>query len=442
MCGMTPQDAGPADSAAAARLEGERAEAATLWRDAATAYERCLSLNSPDEDEATLLTAAGRCYWNLSEARTAWRMLRRAITLYEQRGDALGQARATIEILRIWGPPDRHRAMAQAAIDALGDGDAHLRALLLVRLARYAGSDWQETFDRGTAIARAHGFADILAIAREREGWVAGDEGRYEDGIAALLDVHETFARMKMHDSAAGTLRGAGYAALECGLLDRGYDIARRAFEYARDVHLEFNTQLAQMDMAGVHFARGDLDACQATLGLVPHAQDFRGDLYRLWVAERRGEGEAALRHLPDPARGGNTPTAMGQLHAAAAAALHHAGRRAAAAQALRAWSEVARDPPGDAGEEAAVLVDVLPALGDDDLLRLVHGGFHNEAMPRTMLARFSPLQGRAVAPVHAAIAHRLGLAGHGREVAREGAAWCERERLAHDAALCARYAG
>lgn len=441
--GMTSQHAGPADEAAALRLEAERAEAATLWRDAAGAYELCLSLAAPGEDEAALLTAAGRCYWNMSEARTAWRMLRRAITLYQQRGDALGQAGATLELQRIWGPPERQREMAQSALDALGAGDPHMQALLLVRVARFMPEgEWRAPFDRGIGIAREHGFEDVLAVARERDAWVAGDEGRADDAVAIFTEIHEAFARLNIYDAAANALRGAGYNALTFGSIDGGYELARRAFEYASGVHLDFQAQLAQMDMAAVHFARGDFAACQATLDLVPHAADFRGDLHRLWMAERRGEGEAALRHLPDPSRGGGAPTAMGQIHAAAAAALHHAGRNDAARQALGAWAEVERRPADDYAEEAAVLVDCLPELGDEDLLRRVHGGFHNETNPRGALGQFTPLQGRAIAPLHAAVAHRLGLEDEARAVARAGRAWCEAERLAHDAAICARYAG
>ena len=39
-----------------------------------------------DEDEVGLLTALGGCYWNLAEARTSWRTLRRAIALAQERG--------------------------------------------------------------------------------------------------------------------------------------------------------------------------------------------------------------------------------------------------------------------------------------------------------------------------------------------------------------------
>src|SRR5690348_4768572 len=140
----------PATAAKDHRLQAERFAEATLWDDAVREYEAALSIVSsggaPDEDEAALLTALGSCYWNLSEARTAWRTLRRAITLYRERRDGVGVARATVEILRIWGPPDRQRAMTEEALEALGDADPYLRARLLLRL-RWHDDDVEQKYE-------------------------------------------------------------------------------------------------------------------------------------------------------------------------------------------------------------------------------------------------------------------------------------------------------
>ena len=56
----------------------QAAEEAAEWRKAVDEYEACLSIvgQSPGgagQDEVALLTGLGRCYWNLAEARTAWR---------------------------------------------------------------------------------------------------------------------------------------------------------------------------------------------------------------------------------------------------------------------------------------------------------------------------------------------------------------------------------
>ena len=88
---------------------------ATLWSDAVREYEAALSLATPGDaslDEAAILTRLGSCYWSMSEARTAWRTLRRAMSLFRDRGDGAGFARATVEVLRIWGPWERQLAMS------------------------------------------------------------------------------------------------------------------------------------------------------------------------------------------------------------------------------------------------------------------------------------------------------------------------------------------
>ena len=58
----------------------DRAFEATRWDDAVREYEAALSLiaagDAPTDGEPALLTSLGACYWNLAEARTAWRTLR------------------------------------------------------------------------------------------------------------------------------------------------------------------------------------------------------------------------------------------------------------------------------------------------------------------------------------------------------------------------------
>ena len=129
------------------------AEAAYDWPEAMRLYEEALSSLPREDDawpatEAELLTALGRSYWRNAEARPAWRTLMRAIASCKQRGDAVAQARATLEILKIWGPWERHRMMAEDALVALGDGEPYLRARLL-----WASDRSDEAF----ALAEQHG---------------------------------------------------------------------------------------------------------------------------------------------------------------------------------------------------------------------------------------------------------------------------------------------
>jgi hypothetical protein len=176
---------------AALRVDGERNERATLWPDAARAYEEALSLigASPDSasDEAALMTALGRCYWRDGQARPAWRTLRRAIALYRELGDAPGMGRATAELMAIWGPPDRQRAMAQEALDALGDSEPHLRAWLFV---------WTRRHEEALALADEYGFEDILPVRLNAPADRALEEGRIDEFVALLRETHDVYARL------------------------------------------------------------------------------------------------------------------------------------------------------------------------------------------------------------------------------------------------------
>jgi predicted ATPase len=120
------------------KLAAEQAEAQAAWAEVARHYEHCLTLlagteTELDEDEAALLTALGTCHRNAFAMREAWRRLMRARTLYQQRGDGAGLARATLEALRIGAPPDRLIAMVQEALEAIGEDEPYLEAMLAAR---------------------------------------------------------------------------------------------------------------------------------------------------------------------------------------------------------------------------------------------------------------------------------------------------------------------
>ena len=86
---------------------------------------------------------------------------------------------------------------------------------------------------------------------------------------------------------------------------------------------------------------------------------------------------------------------------------------------------------------EAPALLECLLALGDDELLRKVYDSFSNRDERNKAPARFSTLQGRAIAPVRGGVCVRLGLLEEAERHYREGLAWCERERCERDAELC-----
>ncbi len=412
---------------------------ATRWDDATREYEAALSLaaagDAGGEDEAALLTALGACYWNLGEARTAWRTLRRAIALCRDRGDGAGMARATVEILRIWGPPERHRAMADEALAALGNDDPYLRAMLLLRRTWYDDDDFDVVFAEVMAIAEEHGFEDILTARSQIESRQAFDAGRINEGLALIEPAHERYARLGWYDQAAGVLRGAGFVTMACGRLDQGAALAKRTLAYARQVNLRFTEQLALMDLAGEAFARADFARCRDLIAQSPGDTDFRCDLYLMWMTELGGDVEGALRQMVNPERGGGATTALSQTHCANAGVLFHAGSLDAARQALHTWGEIAREGNSICDELPAIF-DCLVALGDEALVGDVHAALERDAA-RPAPTLYCTLQGRALAPARGAVALRLGLLDEAERAYRDGLAWCERERVPVDAAHC-----
>lgn len=412
--------------------EAERAEAATEWHDAIEAYERCLSAGDDGIDEAAALTALGRCYWNTSEARTGWRTLRRAITMYQQRGDGPGQARATLEILRIWGPPERLGEFAASALEALGDADPALRARLLVR-HRWFTPDPDALYREAMALAEQHNIADILVMRTEEASWNAFRAGDAEGGMRHATEAHDVYAAMNAYAEAAYALRNGGFHAIELGALDAGAAMCQRSADYARDCHLAFNEQLALMDVIGVEYARGDFGRCDVLLATVPGDGDIRADFFRMWIAEARGDG-GALRYMVDPDRAGRATTAVGQVHAASAGALYRAGKLETARAALDAWLTMERRWELDIVVEGTALRECLLALAGDETLRRVYDACSHSDAERTV---FSTLQGRAIAPLVGALALKLGMFDAAEQAYRDGVAFCERERLPMDAAAC-----
>ena len=407
---------------ASIRAEAERLEAATLWPDAVALYERCLSEGSPaPSEQAALLFAVGRCYRNMAEARTAWRSLMRAITLFREAGDVTSMAAATVEALRIWAPPERLRALAEDALAALPSDESRTYVSLLLGLERDA---------EARVICERRGYDDILAGLAH---WDARDlvaQGRIDEYVAIARRAHDAYAGVGDYDRASGSLRGTGYAVLAAGRLGDGMVLARDAAAYARAKHLRFPEQLAALDVAGVFFARDELDACSAILDETPGDLDFRKDLFHAWIAERRGNMDEAASLLPDPERAGGAGGALSQVHSGRAGVLWRAGRQRAAVHDLEAYAAAARDD-GRVLDDAPAMLECLMAEADDALLKELL----DDDRPHE---RYSTLQGRGLDAVRGAAAARLGMRDVARAHYERGLAWAQVERCAYDAKLCA----
>lgn len=428
---------------------GDAAFAATLWDEAVSAYEAALALASEHGeaagvDEAAVLVRVGACCWSMSQARTAWRTLRQAMALYRDRGDGAGFARATVEVLRIWGPWERQLAMANEALDMLAALDAsdaatrRERAYLHARLLM--ATSWRgrnERWEEALRIGEAHGFGDILASRIEDASWMAyRTRGDLAESIRLADEAFNAYAAAGAHERACQVLRGIGFSAFEIGALDRGVALARRCVEYARSVHLKFHEELALTDLAGEAFARADYGRCHAVLDELTTNTDFRADLYRMWIVERSGDTRQAVRMMVDPERAGRAATGMSQTHGAAAGVMYRAGLLEPARRELEQWAEIATETH-DLSIEAPVLFECIAALGDDQLVQRVCDSYEVQEEGGPRIPMFATLSGRACAPAHGAMLVRLGRIDDAERVYMDGLHLCERERMPVDAGLC-----
>jgi hypothetical protein len=403
------------------RADAERAEAATLWEEAAALYERCLSeVELTPIEQAPLLFALGRCYRNLAEARTAWRNLMRAVSIFREAGDAASMAAATVEALRIWAPQERQRALAEDALALLGPNESRAHVFLLFALERE---------EEARAIARKHGYAEVVAVEEHLKSRALVDEGRIGEYTAIARAAHVACAAAGDHERACNVLRGAGYGVLAAGRLDDGVALASESAAYAGSKHLRFPEQLAALDVAGVLFARDQLDACSTLLDEIPGDLDFRKDLFRAWIAERRGDIEGALARLPDPERAGGAGGALSQVHGGRAGVLWRADRERAARHELAAYASAARSD-GRLLDDAPAMLECLVGAAEDALLREILG----DERPHE---RYSTLQGRGLDAVRGAVSARLGLMDDARAHFERGLAWAREQRCPSDEALC-----
>jgi tetratricopeptide (TPR) repeat protein len=406
--------------------EARAAEAVFQWEQAARIYEDALThlAGADPREQAPLLVRLGHCYRNMAEARASWRALMRAIAIYREAGDAPQMAEATLEALQIWAPPERQRALAEAAYEFLGPGETRAHAALLLHMDR---------LDEGQAISERRGYRDMVAGVARWRSWHLLDEGRVDEIVEMSELAHYAYAAAGEHDRATGMLRSAGYALLAAGRLDDGVDLARRAWDYARERRMRFSEQLAGLDIAGVLFARAQFDDCLALLEDIPGELDFRKDLFRAWIAEQRGDSERAVALLPSPERAGGAGGALSQLHSGRAGVLWRAGKERAARAELGAWVEAARID-GRLMDDAPAALEPLLAQDDDALLRAIIESPSNR--PHEC---YSTLQGRGLDRVRGAVSMRLGRLDDAERHFRAGADWAVQQRCTLDEEHCRR---
>ena len=322
------------------KLAAEQAEAQAGWGEAARRYEDCLTLIAEtaaalDADEPELLVAAGRCYRNANAPRDAWRRLLRAIDLYRNRQDAIGMAGATLEALQVAAPPIRRTALAEAALDDLGDTNPEVEARLLGRLLtvgdRGSPADEERRRERATELAERHNLADVRAMIELRAASDAFAAGRYNEAAAAQLEAQRQFEALGLARDAAGAYAVSVANLTLAGQLAEARLAAEDGVAYARRHHLPGSEESTAGYLGGLLLGLCDFDALATVLDEQAGAANYRVNVIAVNWALQRGDLAAAREALPAVEAAGGIPWQAAQIHAMHARTLLLDGDRDAA---------------------------------------------------------------------------------------------------------------
>jgi predicted ATPase/class 3 adenylate cyclase len=440
---VTPRHA--AKAVRYSKLAAQQAEAQVAWGEAAKHYEACLTLISEvedhlGEDEAALLTALGACARTGGEYRAAWRALMRAITIYRQRGDAAGMARATLEAIEIDAPPGRLLQLAQDALEALGTSEPYLEARLLsimswtfIALPEEAARLRQ----RAGELAATHGFEDVEALLISVDASWANRDGDFEKAASLHAEAHKRLAALGRVQHAAMALFLRAFQVLLAGDLDRAKTAAEEGLAYARQHHIRFVENTCSDFIAAVLLARCDFEVFDALSEERGTDSGYLLDLLRASRAEMTGGLGTAVSLLPDPRVAGGAPQYLGQLHAGRARVLLNAGHEGQARQEFARMREAMENNPASThvngialhGSVFGSLDEALPVLADEHFLAAVLA-FPNPSNFFDPNAR-SPQRTRGQLRLH------QGLVDEAEQLFRSGLEWCERERCPVEAGRC-----
>ena len=447
---VTPRHA--AKAVRYSKLAALQAEAQFAWDEAAQQYERCLTLvpeteDRLGEDEAELQTALGRCARDDGQYRAAWRALMRALTLYRQRGDGVGFARAFLEADLIPAPPERKIPLLMEAIDLVGAGDSYLEAELLSRVLYFDRWLDKEKIEvarqRASELVASHGFEDVEASLLAADAYHALGIGEIARAIELRREASERYTRLGRPRPAAENAWLAAVYGLTTGSLDEGRAAADQVLAYAQTHHMRYHEENSAALILGLLLARCDFAGFDALAA--EHASDasWAGTALRAGRAEMAGDIDAALALLPDPASAGGVPNNLQMIHGTRARVLANAGQHDRARQELRAV-RAAWDAQEDINLHEGValhsfglgaLDEALTQIADSTLLRAVDAYRRDDLNARP--TNYQPFAARTLQRIYGDVALHLDQLEEAEGLFHAGLAWCERERCPVEAGRC-----
>ena len=429
------------------KLAAEQAEGQSAWDLAARQYEHCLALvteaeDGLGEDEAALLAAHGVCARNAGDYRISWRSLMRAITLYQQRGDATAMARTTLEAAIVWTPGDRWVALAQRALAALGDGDPYLEARLLAclwapDLARLLDSKVAERVRRrASELAEQYGFEDVRAQILYADGFDAFETGDWERAASLFWEAYERFAGQGLVGQASNAFFVHVYSLLYRGSLQEALAKAEEGLAYARDHGIRFLDEVCAACVAAILLARCDFRAFDALAEEHAYDVSYAVPALRASRAEAAGELTRAIALLPDLSAAGGVPVYLAQIHAVRARVLLNAGRVGEAQQEFSWMCESLRDfPLAESFDGMAFNFHVLGAL--DEALPALGGDAYMRGVDSLGVVPAIDFAGRNGYRILADLSLHLGQTAEAERRFQAALDWAERERCPIEAGRC-----
>jgi tetratricopeptide (TPR) repeat protein len=420
-------------------LAAQQAEAQTAWEEAALQYERCLAVladmaTAPDDIDAALLVALGRCQRNASVFRPAWRHLMQAVTLYRERGDSVGLARAVLECFFPWGDRARLIPLVEEALTALGEADPDLRyRLLMVRAGVYLDPAAEAAAEEATALGEQHQYPTLRGFVLRREHRRAMDALRFDVGERLLREQHAEGERTGNYQMLVGSLNDlGGYIAMQ-GRLDDAVVAGMECLAAARRVHMLVMEQVSLCHLAGCALLRGEFDRVAAYLAEMP-GQNMSASLLRTSVAEMTSGPDASL--LLDPSDTSVAVPLRAFVHADHARVRFNLGDHGAARAALATWAET-RPPlssPLPWRMQALGIVDeCLPVVGDTALVEQLYTEAATGAPVRVAIA----FAARGMDHILGALALRLGRVDAAEQHYQTGLEWSEQERCPVEQGRC-----
>ena len=429
------------------KLAAEAARSQSGWSEAARYYQQCVTLLTEaevelGEDAAELLVALGVCARNAADHRTAWRSLMQAIAVCRERGDAVGQAAATLETVVIFAPPGRHLALVREAVAALDGTDPQLEALLLggfILTGSIMGGglpreEVPATLARVRELEAAYPQDEVEAYLLFYDALQAFETSAFDDADRALSEAFRLFDRLGAVPvtpglGASGALCFLARIPLMRGELERAEEASVSAFEYARRVDVIQIRDIALDCLMTVASLRCDYERFDSL-----ERQSERGlpvRLMRAQLAEMRGSAAEAVADLPDDTYIGGSTTLACYVAATRTRMLMSAGQTEQAAEefsrCVALFDEVPRPEDGSFGSYHVTtfleLDQSLATFGDESLVRAVSARLIADG------TRASSWGAHSVDHLLGRLALSLGEVDEAERHFRTGLEWCERER-------------